>query len=199
MRVACAVGALLVLMATSTAGAQQTPPVPASGQSAPLATQPPPTAGQTAPGQPGAPVAPTQPAQPAQPRTFTAPVGLLFNTVRADRVDDFEQAMGYLHAALAASTNERVRAQAAGWRIYKATEGAPGGTVLYVFLLDPTVAGADYSLGRILADAYPDQAKLQEIWKLYSGSVTGGSLLNLTPLKPPSTTTKSGEPVSEKP
>ena len=57
--------------------------------------------------------------------------------------------------------------------------------MLYVFLLDPTVMGADYSLGRILADAYPDQTKLQEIWKLYSGSVTGGSLLNLTPLKPP--------------
>lgn len=111
-------------------------------------------------------------------------MGLLFNTVRADRVDDFETAMGYLQAALAASTNERVRAQASGWRIFKATEGAPGGAVLYVFLLDPTVTGADYSLGRILADAYPDQAKLQEIWKLYSGSVTGGSLLNLTPVKP---------------
>ena len=54
-------------------------------------------------------------------------------------------------------------------------------------------SGADYSLGRILADAYPDQAKLQEIWKLYSGSVTGGSLLNLTPVKPaPPATTKPG-------
>jgi hypothetical protein len=200
MRVVCAVGALLVLMAASAAGAQQ-PPAPAPGQTvppAPSATQPPPVAGQTAPGQPGAPGPPAQP-QPAQPRTFTAPVGLLFNTVRADRVDDFEKAMGYLQAALAASTNERVREQAAGWRIYKATEGAPGGAVLYVFLLDPTVAGADYGLGRILADAYPDQAKLQEIWKLYSGSVTGGSLLNLTPLKPAALTTKPAESVTEKP
>lgn len=91
--------------------------------------------------------------------------------------------MGYLQAALASSTNERVRAQAAGWRIFKATEAGPSNGVLYVFVLDPTVTGADYSLGRILADAYPDQAKLQEIWKLYSTSVTGGSLLNLTPLK----------------
>jgi hypothetical protein len=99
-------------------------------------------------------------------------------------VEDFEQAMGYLQTALAASTNERVRAQAAGWRIFRASEAGPGGTVLYVFLLDPTVAGADYGLGRILAEAYPDQMKLQEIWKLYSGSVTGGSLLNLSPLKP---------------
>ncbi len=50
-------------------------------------------------------------------------------------------------------------------------QGDRGGTersALYVFLLDPTVTGADYSLGRILADAYPDQTKLQEIWKLYS-------------------------------
>jgi hypothetical protein len=127
-------------------------------------------------------------------------VGLLFNTVRADRVEDFEQAMWYLQAALASSTNERVRAQAAGWRILKATEGGPGGTVLYVFLLDPTVAGADYGLGRILADAYPDQAKLQEIWKLYNNSVTGGSLLNLTPVKPaPPTPAKPDAPAVDSP
>jgi hypothetical protein len=133
-----------------------------------------------------------------QPRIFTAPVGLLFNTVRADRVDDFEKAMGYLQAALASSTDERVRAQAAGWRVFKATEAAPGGAALYVFLLDPTVMGADYSLGRILADAYPDQAKLQEIWKLYSNSVTGGSLLNLTPVKPAAPST-SATPTTSKP
>jgi hypothetical protein len=128
-------------------------------------------------------------------------VGLLFNTVRADRVDDFDKAMGYLQAALASSSNERVRAQAAGWRIFKATEGAPGGAVLYVFLFDPTVVGADYSLGRILADAYPDQVRLQEIWKLYSSSVTGGSLLNLTPVKPaPATAKPAAETVpNEKP
>jgi len=66
---------------------------------------------------------------------------------------------------------------------------------LGLFLLDPTVVGADYGLGRILADAYPDQAKLQEIWKLYSGSVTGGSLLNLTPVKsPPPAPTKPAAP-----
>lgn len=184
--VRAAMGTLLVLTVALPAAAQQpqtsppaqpgttpqTPGQPATGQ---------PTPGQT-PGQPGAP-APAAPAP--QPRTFTAPVGVLFNTVRADRVDDFEKAMGYLQTALASSTNERVRAQAAGWRIFKATEAGPSNTVLYVFVLDPTVMGADYSLGRILADAYPDQTKLQEIWKLYSSSVTGGSLLNLTPVKAP--------------
>jgi hypothetical protein len=194
-------GTLLVLIAASSSAAQQPAPQ----------TPPKPGAPAQTPGQPPSPTVPATPGQPAagaapppapQPRTFTAPVGLLFNTVRADRVDDFEKAMGYLQAALASSTDERVRAQAAGWRVFKATEPAPGGAALYVFLLDPTVMGADYGLARILADAYPDQVKLQEIWKLYSNSVTGGSLLNLTPVKPapPSTSTSKPEPTTtEKP
>jgi hypothetical protein len=188
-------------IAAQVAAAQQPTqtPSPAQPTTPSPAGQQPPAPGQTTPGQPapGQPPSGTAaPAQPAQPRTFTAPVGLLFNTVRPDRVDDFEKAMGYLQDALASSTDARVRAQAAGWRIFKANEAAPGG-VLYVFLLDPTVAGADYSLSRILADAYPDEAKLREIWKLYSGSVTAGTLLNLTPVKPaPQTATT---PAIEKP
>jgi len=199
-------GTLLVLIAASSSAAQQPAPQTPSKSGAPTQTpgQPPPTV-PAAPGQPAAGAAAPTPA--AQPRIFAAPVGLLFNTVRADRVDDFEKAMGYLQAALASSTDERVRAQATGWRVFKATEAAPGGAALYVFLLDPTVMGADYSLGRILVDAYPDQAKLQEIWKLYANSVTGGSLLNLTPVKPaapgtsttPATSKPEATPTIEKP
>jgi hypothetical protein len=194
--VRAAAGTLLVLIAASLSAAQQPAPQTAPKPGAPTQTpgQPPATV-PAAPGQPAAGAAPATP--PAQPRIFTAPVGVLFNTVRADRVEDFERAMGYLQTALASSTDERVRAQAAGWRVFKATEAAPGGAALYVFLLDPTVMGADYSLGRILADAYPDQAKLQEIWKLYSNSVTGGSLLNLTPVKPVAPGTSTTPPTSK--
>lgn len=130
----------------------------------------------------GAPAAAQTPAPPAA-RTFTAPTGLLFNTVRPDRVADFERVIGFLRAALEKSADANDRAQAQGWRIYRAAEPGPGGSVLYVFLLDPTVPGADYGLGRILAEAY-DTIQLQEIWKLYTGAVTGGgTLLNLTPVK----------------
>ena len=92
--------------------------------------------------------------------------------------------VGYLQAAFEKSTDPTVRAQAQGWRIFKAVEPGPNATVLYVFLLDPAVQGADYGLGRILSDAYPDQ--IQDIWKLYNGAlVGGGSLLNLAPVKAP--------------
>ncbi len=137
---------------------------------------------------PAAAQTPAAPAPPPAPRTFTAPVGLLFNTVRPERVADFEKVVGFLEAALEKSSDAKDRAQAQGWRIFRAVEPGPGNTVLYVFILDPTVPGVDYGLGRILAEAY-DTTQLQEIWRLYTGAVTsGGTLLNLTAVKPAATT-----------
>lgn len=134
----------------------------------------------------GAPVSAGAPQSGTPGRHFTAPVGVIFNSVRRERVDDFEAVIGYLEAALARSTDPVVQAQARGWRVFRASEPGPDGAVPYVFLLDPAVADADYGLGRILAEAYPDPLVLTEIWRLYSESVMGGgSLLNLTPVDPP--------------
>jgi hypothetical protein len=140
--------------------------------------QQPASAAQTTPAA-GAP----NPAAPTVARVFTAGTGLILNTVRPDRVVDFEMVVAYLQSAFETSTDPMVRAQGRGWRIYKAAEPGPNATVLYVFLIDPTVANADYGLGRILSDAYPD--RVQDIWKLYTGALAGGgSLLNLTPVRP---------------
>jgi hypothetical protein len=133
---------------------------------------------QTTPAAPGAPA----PAAPLT-RTFTSKAGMLFNTVRPERVKDFETVLWYLQEALNKATDPTVRAQADGWKFFRAVEPGPNAVVLYVFVLDPAVPGADYGLGRILSDAYPEQ--IQEIWKLYQGSVTsGGTLLNLNPVDP---------------
>jgi hypothetical protein len=152
---------------------------------------------QPQPQQPGVPQQPAAPAAPAKgdpgavpaatssARTFTTPAGMIINAVRPERVADFEKVIGFLQDALASSTNATVRAQAEGWRVLKASENGPNGAVLYVFLFDPAVPGAEYGLGRILAEAYPDQTKLQEIWKLYTDALaSGGSLLSLTPVQP---------------
>ncbi len=136
----------------------------------------------TPPAGPGAPATPAAPAaaQPAAPRVFSGAAGLLFNTVRADRVADFERVLGHLRRALETSTDPKVRAQAQGWKVWKAAEPGPNGTVLYVYVIDPVVPDADYGLGRILAEAITDPAQLQEVWRLYTGATTtGGTLLNL--------------------
>jgi hypothetical protein len=117
-------------------------------------------------------------------RTFLAPTGMIFQSVRPERVFDFETVIGLLNDALKKSTDPAVQEQAKGWRVFKATEPGPNNTILYVFVIDPAVAGADYGIGRILADAYPD--KIQEIWKLYTGALgPGATLLNLTPVEGP--------------
>jgi hypothetical protein len=59
------------------------------------------------------------------------------------------------------------------------------------------VPGADYALGPILSDAYPDQ--IEQIWKLYQGALAGpGSqtLLNLTPVQPPPLPTSGTAPTA---
>ena len=154
-------------------------PAPGPGQ-APAPTPP-------APGAPQAPgpttTGPVLPA--ASTRTFTAPVGMWFLTVRPERAAEFEQVVAHLQAALAKSKDPRTREQAKSWRVLKASEPGPSGTVMYVFVIDATVPGADYGLGGVLASVYTDTTELAEIWRMYTTAVTGGgSLLNLTPIAP---------------
>lgn len=188
--------ALLLMAATASAQSQ----APAAGQQPAVPGQLP---GQV-PGAPGQPV-PGQPVPGAKPtaapapsataaRTFTAPVGLLFNTVRPDKVLDFEKLVSSVRKTLESSTDPALKAMAKGWRFYKAPEPGPGNSVLYVFVIDPVVPGEDYGLGRVLSSGSTDTAALQEIWKLYTGSVTGGgSLLNLSPVPEPPPELAPGE------
>jgi hypothetical protein len=180
---AAALAAFLVM--SDAAVAQVAPPPGSTAPPAPATQAPAPGPPAPAPGG-VAPVAlaPVVPPVPLGARVFTAKSGLIFNTVRPDRVVDFEMVMGYLQAAFEQTTDARVREQAKGWRVFKATEPGPNNTVLYVFVIDPAVPGADYGLGRILADAYPDQ--IEKIWSLYTGSLApSATLMNLTPVQSP--------------
>lgn len=190
MRIARLLFAAALIAGAGDAAAQVAPAAPAEPAPQPPVPQ------QPAPQQPATPAAGTPagtpagavPVAPVAPtaRAFTAPSGVILNAVRPERVVDFELVIGYLQAAFTRTTNAQLRAQAAGWRMFKATEPGPNNTVLYVFLFDPTVPGADYALGPILSDAYPEQ--VEQIWKLYQGALAGPgsqSLLNLTPVEPP--------------
>ena len=162
------------------------PPTAAPQQPAPGTPQPAAPAAPQPPAPAGTPVVPAPVAGnvPLGGRVFLGSTGIIFNAVRPERVVDFELVIGYLQEALARSTNAQVREQAKGWRMFKAVEPGPNGTVLYVFWIDPAVMGAEYALGPILSDAFPGQ--VEQIWKLYQGALaSGGSLLNLVPVQPP--------------
>jgi hypothetical protein len=177
--------ALLLTAATAFPHAQAQAPV--GGQQPAVPGQPPGPPGQPVGQPPGAKPTAGAPAPSANAaRTFSAPVGILFNTVRADKTVDFERLVASVRKTLESSTDPKLQAMAKGWHFHKATEPGPGNSVLYVFIIDPVVPGEDYGLGRVLSSGSTDTAALQEIWKLYTGSVTGGgSLLNLSPVPEP--------------
>ena len=113
------------------------------------------------------------PAQPAPPptRVFTGEVGLMFNLVKPDKTADFEMIVNKLKEAMAKSDKPGRKEQAAGWRVLKQAE-LQGGNVLYVFLIDPVVKDADYTVAKILAEVFPTE--VQELFKVYSASFAGG-------------------------
>lgn len=115
--------------------------------------------------------APTQPA-PAPSRVFSGDVGILFNVVKPDKTADFEMVVNKLKEAMAKSDKPGRKEQAAGWRVLKQAEPLPGGNVLYVFLIDPVVKDADYTVSKILAEVFPTE--VQELFKVYSASFAGG-------------------------
>jgi hypothetical protein len=107
----------------------------------------------------------------------------MFNQVKPDQTAVFEEGMAKLKEALAKSTDAKRKAQAAGWKVYKAKEPM-GGNVLYIFMMDPAVDGADYGIFQILNEAFGDGPAREIYAKLAAAYVEKGvNQLNLTPLQ----------------
>lgn len=168
MRSFAALITALVLSSAAAAAAQTPPP------SQPPPSQPPPS--QPTPSQP----APAQPsAQPAG-RVFGSDAGVIFNQVKPDKTADFEAAMAKIKEALLKATDPVRKQQAASWKVFKAQEPGPNGNVFYLFVIDPAVKGADYSIGKILSEGLP-AAEVQDVWKKYTDSLAAGqNVLNLS-------------------
>ena len=93
--------------------------------------------------------APTQqpPAQQAQAaptaRTFGSDAGMVLNFIKPDKTADFEAVVAKLKEALAKSEKPERKEQAKSWQVFKSPDPAAGGNVLYVFLINPAVKGAE--------------------------------------------------------
>jgi hypothetical protein len=182
--------ALLMAMQTAT-----TPQPPPAGALQPQQTSPLPGATPATPTAPPAPVTTPAPGQsvvspPPLGRVFASEQGLIFNAIRPDKVMDFETVLVKLRAALADSKDPVRNQQGWGWKIFKAAEPGPNGSVLYVFVMDPAVKGADYGVAKILAEAYPRE--IMDLYRMYTTAFApaGQTLLNLGPV--PSTPAAPG-------
>jgi hypothetical protein len=122
------------------------------------------------------PPATQQPAQQAQAapatRTFGNDAGLVLNFIKPDKTADFEAVVAKLKEALAKSEKPERKEQAKSWQVFKSPDPAAGGNVLYVFLINPSVKGADYTVSTILAEAFPQE--VQTLYKQYADSYASG-------------------------
>jgi hypothetical protein len=122
--------------------------------------------------------APTQqpPAQQAQAaptaRTFGSDAGMVLNFIKPDKTADFEAVVAKLKEALAKSEKPERKEQAKSWQVFKSPDPAAGGNVLYVFLINPAVKGADYTVSNILAEAFPTE--VQTLYKQYAEAYASG-------------------------
>ena len=122
--------------------------------------------------------APQATAAPAA-RVFGSDTGLVLNFIKADKTADFEAIVAKVKEALQKSANPQRKQQAASWRVFKSPDPAAGGAVLYVFIVEPVVKGADYTVSAILAEAFPDE--LAALYKTYSESYSSGqNFVNLS-------------------
>ena len=128
----------------------------------------------------------TPPAQPpaaaaAAPtaRTFASDGGMVLNFIKPDKTADFEAVVAKLKEALQKSTKPERKQQAASWKVFKSPDPAAGGNVLYVFVIDPSVKGADYTVSTILAEAFPTE--VQALYKQYAEAYASGqNFVNLS-------------------
>ena len=123
--------------------------------------------------------APAAQAQAPTKRVFASDAGMVLNFIKPDKTADFEAVMAKLKEALMKSDKPERKQQAASWKVFKSPDPAGGGNVLYVFVIDPSVKDADYTVSNILAEAYPP-AELNTIYKTYAESYAQGqNIINL--------------------
>lgn len=113
-----------------------------------------------------------------QERVFKGDAGLIFSSVKKDKVADFESIIAKLKDALQKTSDPLKKQQAAGWKVYRASEPSADGNTLYVFVIQPAVPGADYALGRLVIEAFPES--LGDLSTKYTASVNQQSLVDLT-------------------
>ena len=125
------------------------------------------------------PQTPTPPRPAAPDRVFGSDAGIILNPVKPAATADFEAVMVKLKEALAKSKDPTRQQQAKSWRIFRAKEPGIAGSVLYVFIMDPAVKGADYSVTQALTEAFPTE--VQVLYEKYSNAIADTpTLINLT-------------------
>ena len=111
-------------------------------------------------------------------RLFPNDGAMVLNFIKPDKVAEFEMVIGKLKEALAKSEKPERKQQAAGWKIFKSPDPA-GANVLYVFVIDPAVKGADYQVSNLIAESFTGAEANDILTKYAAAYAQGMNIVNL--------------------
>ena len=107
--------------------------------------------------------------QPAAPKlTFSGDLALWTVAIKPGKTADFERVMTRVREALTKSPDPMRQRQAAGWKVMRIEKPLPDGNIAYVHVISPVVPDADYTVMKILYDAFPDER--QALYESYRDS-----------------------------
>jgi hypothetical protein len=178
---------LLVLLwpaALLTASSRQTPGNASPGNASPLNASP------------------SQPVDPAAV-TFAEETGLVVVSVKPDKTADYEAVIRALQDALSKATSDRFRALAQSWRVFKAADVDAKANAVYIHIIHPVVAGADYRPSLVL-DEILAGASAEMLAKYRDAIAIGPTKLGMKEfahmaIPPPANTSPVGPVVPKKP
>jgi hypothetical protein len=96
--------------------------------------------------------------------TLSGDAAVVTFLIKPDKTADFELVLRRLRDALAQSENVHRKQQAAGWKVFKSDELAQGNAV-YVMRIEPVLAGEEYDITRLIAEAFP--VEVQDLFVKY--------------------------------
>ena len=110
---------------------------------------------------------------------FAAETGILLSPIVPAQSAVFEEVMEKVKESLVKSTDPVRKQQAAGWKVYKATEPFLA-TTLYVSIMNPAIKGAEYNVFELLQTLMGDSDARALFQKFRTAFAGPQHVLNLT-------------------
>jgi hypothetical protein len=98
--------------------------------------------------------------------------GIVIYPVHSDKTQEFEALIDRVGQIVQRSDNPVRRQQARGWRVFRAKEPGPAGSVLYMFMLDPVVKLADYDVVKAMTEELPTE-EADQFNRKWTGCLAG--------------------------
>jgi hypothetical protein len=109
----------------------------------------------------------------AQPvMNFTGGSAVVMSYVSQAGTADYERVMRAYGASLSGSENAQYNQMGSSMKIFRAAEPGPNNTVLYMWIVDPVISGANYAEAQILNDEMPDE--VQDLYEALLAAMEGG-------------------------